>query len=136
MTIEIEEFEHLNNSPGFVLAAQGVADLATTGYGPGEASLHWNQKTLVARVDGAVVGVIVWERLEHIRQAWITVGYVNPVYRDRGVYTALYRRLVEVARRESLRSVAGGVAFGNHAMRAVAERQGRAPISITYQELV
>ncbi|MDR3488800.1 MAG: GNAT family N-acetyltransferase [Bradyrhizobium sp.] len=136
MNIEIEEFPHLNYSPGFALAAEGFARLAAEHPDATEASLHFLQKTITARIDDKVVGVIVWEKTEYNRQAWIVLGYVTPAYQRRGVYNALYRRLVEIARRENLRSVAGGVAYGNRSMRAVAERQSRAPVAIIYQEIL
>lgn len=132
--IEVEEYDHLNHSPGYMLAVRGQLEIEKIGFGPREVVLHYLQKTIVARLKGRVVGVIVWERVEASREAWITLGYVDPDCRGRGVYNALYRRLVEVARRESLRSVAGGVSATNATMRAVAERQGRVARAVTYAE--
>ena len=132
--IEVEEYDHLNHSPGFRLALRGRSEIEDAGFGPGQASLHYSQKTIVGFVDGRAVGVIVWEKLEHDREAWIVLGYVDPAFRGRGVYNALYRRLVEAARRDGLRSVAGGVVASNAAMRAVAERQGRVAKCLIYSE--
>ena len=133
-TIEIEESDHLNHSAAFALAARGWAENVSNGVGPREATLHWSHKTLAARINGAVVGVLVWDKLEANREAWIVLGYVDPEFRGRGVYTKLYRHLLDIAKREKLRCVSGGVSITNHAMRAVAERQGRIAVALTYSE--
>ena len=80
------------------------------------------------------VGIIVWSTVAWQRDAFILLGYVDPKHRGRGIYTALYRRLVEIARQAGLRTVSGTVAYRNTAMRAVAERQGRTPIAVTFSE--
>ena len=67
--IEVEEYDHLNHSPGFRLALRGRSEIEDAGFGPGQASLHYSQKTIVGFVDGRAVGVIVWEKLEHDRDA-------------------------------------------------------------------
>jgi len=137
--LRIEVVENINHTPGLQLAVEGHAELLQAGLSDDVAMVHWDHKAVIAFVDrqdpgeaGAAVGpyteavgVISFGHLEWARQFDIYIGYVRRPHRHRGVYTALWKRLVEEAQKRGVAIIQGTTDVKNAPMRAVAKTLGR-----------
>jgi len=128
--IEIQFFDGLNNTPALELAMRGWAEMHEKGLSDGNLNIHSSLKAFVAIApnghDKLPVGVMTFDPEPTLRRVWIFQSYVIPEFRGRGIYTALWNKLVEYATVElKAKSIQSGTHVRNSAMRAVAKRQGR-----------
>lgn len=124
MTIIIQHWEGIENTPAIVIALRGQAECAAAG-GAQEVGLHYSFNAITASVDGEVRGVIVWQPQKEQHRIWLNLGYVYPDYRGRGIYTVLWRALVEKARELGVSYIDSGTSPLNTNMLKIAEHQGR-----------
>lgn len=83
-----------------------------------------------AEIDGDIVGHVVYNRMqvEDAKTIWVIEGAVEPEYRRRGIYTALYRYLEDYSRSIGCLVLASTVHRDNHARLASAAKIGMVPI--------
>lgn len=128
--MKIEIYDRLNFTPALPLAVYGWAEMLENGLALPEVLINWENHAIVSLMEDKPVGVIVWTKAEWKSEAYINLGYVLPAYRRRGVYASLFGALIERARDLKLNHIRGGTKISNHAMRAVAEKQGRREVGV------
>lgn len=111
-----------------VLAARGWLEGVERGFsGSNEFNMNHNYRSLLALVpngrDKVPAGVITWSITGN--EAFLFQSYVDPEFRGRGVFTALWNELVAQAVNMRLTKIQSFVHASNVTMRAIAKRQGR-----------
>lgn len=128
--IKIEFYDGLNCSPALELAMRGWAEAVEKGHSDGTLNVYSSLKAFVAFApngrDMIPVGVVTFDHEVHVKRVWVYQGYTLPEFRGRGVYNALWFKLVEYATVElKAKSIQSGTHVRNTVMRAVAKKQGR-----------
>lgn len=127
--LRIDLLDGINNSPALDLAIRGWADCHERGLGDGTLNVYSTMKAFLAYApngrDMVPAGVTTWEYDASIKRVWIYQSYVLPEYRGRGIYNALWARMVQHATELKADSIQSGTHIRNSAMRAIAKKQGR-----------
>lgn len=114
----------------FKLRLPDPGDLAFT---DGGTSVHWTLGAVVARNShGRIIGAISYDRVEHTNSIFIYIGYVEPSARRKGVYRAMFDRLVEEARARNVLRIQGSTFITNELMMKVMEALGRKPVATMF----
>jgi hypothetical protein len=89
---------------------------------------------LVASVSGKEVGILGYEHVKWRKLIWISMAYVVPVCRKRGVYRQLFEELKRRSKTMEGRPVEiqGGISVKNEAMLKTAVAQGRKAVCTIY----
>ena len=130
--VEIRYYQPLNGSPLVPLATRAWADIMEAGLGGPYTLLSWDNHGLGAFHGEELVGLLVWADVEWRREYQVTLGYVRPDWRQRGVYRRLWAHLVLRAQEAGRERIEGTTYLENHAMRAAMEGLGRRAVSINY----
>src|SRR3954469_18342494 len=94
---EIHHYEGIDNTPAVAIALLGQLECVNEG-GERAVGLHWSYQAITATIDNKVVGVIVWlDQMKESKRIWLQLGYVLPAFRGKGIYSSLWRALVEKA---------------------------------------
>jgi RimJ/RimL family protein N-acetyltransferase len=128
--IEIHFVDGLNGSPALPLAIAGWAEMVEKNFGDGTLTVHADQKAFLAYAangrEMVPVGVMTFDLPDDAKRVWLLQGYVLPEFRGRGIYRALWERLIEHSIVElKARTIYSGTNVRNSAMRAVAKKLGR-----------
>ena len=133
--MRIESFDYFNYTPGFRLAVQGWHELLTANLTPAALLFGYDNHTIVACDDAdQPVGVLVWMKNDHLKEAFILLGYVTMPHRRRGIYRELYKTLIKLAKEAGLQRTSGMTSFENETMRIAAAHQGRLPQLVTFAQ--
>lgn len=79
-----------------------------------------------------VLGVMVFSEFENPSYFWISLGYVKPEHRERGIYNLLWKAIAERAKSQNVPTISGATNVKNIVMQEVYKRQGRVAETITY----
>lgn len=131
--MEIHHVEKIQETPVIPLCVEYWADMMRRGLIGGGIPFSWEMNAFYAEEDGKVVGFLIYKVQEWDHCLFISHGYVQPAYRGRGIYRALWEKAVELAREKQLISITGITHWENKEMQAVMERLGRKPASIGYE---
>jgi ribosomal protein S18 acetylase RimI-like enzyme len=118
-----------------VLAVRGWTECVEKGWNEdGTFNMHVTYRSLVAMApngrDRIPVGVITYNYDEKDGEIFVLQSYVEPEFRGRGIFTALWDELVAQAIKLKAVKIRSGVSPKNEAIRAIAKRQGRRETSI------
>lgn len=105
-----------------------LTELFASGIGPGDGGVpyYYKDKAICARVDGNISGFIAY-RGEKDSDGTLNVmcGWVEPKLRHLGIYSQLWSKLVEIAKKEGYRRIWGSTHVNNLPMRAFYKKLGR-----------
>jgi len=123
-------YKTLRGSPGVSLAVQGWHDLLQRGMtNKTDILLYWDQQVLGATPENKSdpVGVLVYNSPDayHDTCWFISLSYVIPRYRQRGVYRSLWGTLVSRAIVLGVPCIKGAVSVRNTEMQLVMQKVGR-----------
>jgi GNAT superfamily N-acetyltransferase len=96
--MRIARYDSINYTPAVILATKGWLEANVAGYGEPCASIHFEQKGIVAFVGELPVGVITWTHQPSLKAVYAEQIYVLPEHRRRGVMKAMWRDLAQQAR--------------------------------------
>lgn len=119
-TLPLETFEvtRLGGTPFHGFAIQAHAMLLSEGLcDPSEALFHGNNSAIVARIHGEAIGIVVFS-MRHITR--ISLAYVLPDYRRRGVFRRMLDEVGIVTQREGLTRITASASVGNVAFNKAA----------------
>ena len=134
MKLVIKEHASLNGSGALTFVIDGYAALLREGVVSSDVlTLHGSYRVVAAYLGKEVVGAIVFYPYMEDTSFYVALGYVARDRRRQGVYTALWKKLVAIAKREDMITVDGSTVPGNRAMQAAYTKLGRKPYSITYE---
>lgn len=128
--LDIELLAGIYETPALTLAVAGWAECQEKGWGDGTLNIFSDIKAFLARVrvgqEIVPAGVLTFDYQPPFKRVWIYQSYVIPEMRGRGVYTAMFNKLVEysIADLKAV-SIQSGTHVRNTAMRAIAKKQGR-----------
>lgn len=125
----VELIDIITGTPALALALQGWAEINANGLGDGILNCHASYKAVLGSAqngrDAVPVGVLTYDFEPLLRRVWVYQAYVHPEFRGRGVYTAMWAKLVEhSAEVLKAQSIQMGTHVRNSAMRAVAKHTG------------
>lgn len=135
MDLKIERIEKLCTNPEavdigleglFHLKRVGLLDESCTGLG-------YNYPAILARLDGWVAGILIYQEQDWNAQLFVSEGFVRSDFRQRGVYRALWNELLAVAREKGWYRISGVTHVNNDEMQAVMKKLGRELMWLTYE---
>ncbi len=134
--MRIEYSRRASKTPAFALLAEGWNELVQDGYTPdgdGVSPVKPDNEVLYAiSDDGDVVGVIAYTFTDENRAVEITLAYVEPSSRRRGVFKSLVARLRGVARDARVDRIYMQSVVDNAPFQAVLRRLNRPVVSVVY----
>ena len=136
MIFEFKEYEGINQTPALALLTRGHHELLDRGLASPETVINWDDLAVVAFAGAVPVGVISYSHEKWRKILWIRMGYVAPEARRRGIYGAMWERVVKAAQRLGALEIHGGTHVDNKAMLECAESLGRTRLSITTRFIV
>ena len=94
--------------------------------------IAWDSQAVVSYLDDAdvPVGLITYAHQKCNKLFVITLGYVMPVWRRRGVYTELWERLVVEAQDAGVQVISSSIHVDNMPVRELSKKLGRAEVSV------
>lgn len=106
------------------LCKQAIAEISMAGMGDPQLA---DQNGVLWVEDGAgnPVGFLAYSWDEEAEEIWIELSFILPEYRRKGIYTALFERLVQIANRKGASSVRSGIHPNNEPMLKAAVSTGR-----------
>ncbi len=126
----VHHVDQINTTKLVPVLAKCMVDQAQ--YGNHEISVHWEMEGIYIEDGDTVVAALCYEHQKFKKQTFIMAAYVEPEYRQRGMYRALWEDLVHRSSKAGMKTIAGGIAPGNKAMIAAAKSVGRKPQYIIY----
>jgi len=123
--IRTELLTNMQRTPAVKLAVRGQLEIIESGHGDEILMLQWDHNAILGWFDHEPVGVITFSHTKWVRQLDIHIGYVVPEHRGRGVYRAMWDRLVEEAQAREALVIWGNTHVDNAVMRATARSLGR-----------
>lgn len=89
-------------------------------------------EVIFAKINGNIVGAIVFGHNEEDNVVWIYLSYVEPLHREAGIFKSLWNELVTQCRLRAVKKITGGTHFTNKLMQDVMEKLGRKKTYILY----
>jgi len=130
--MKIVRYESINYTPAVALAVKGWLEANDAGIGEPVASIHWEQKAIVA-FDGKVpVGVITWTHQPSLSAVYIEQAFVELSWRGKGFFRSMFADLVEQALVLNVGFIRLGTNPDNHEARAIYERLGGVVSAVFY----
>lgn len=129
--LKLDLHESAMASPTVIgLCLKGWNELFAKGLSDGRLELHAGLSAIVGVAangrDELAVGVMLYSIEPALKRMWVTLSYVEPEFRGRGIYRALWNALVAEAGTREIDVIEGATHVRNTGMRAVAQRLGRA----------
>lgn len=128
MEIEITEPKTIAETAGlsamFMIA---MTELYAAGTGPGDGGVpfYYKDNAICARADGMLIGFISYRYEKGEGTLNLMCGWVEPKLRREGIYTKLWNKLVEIARKEGAARIWGSTHVNNQPMREFYKKLGR-----------
>ena len=144
MTLKIEYSRKASQTPAFALLAEGWNEIVQSGFTPdlvGVCPVTADTEVLYAiSTEGDLVGVLAWDGSTPDGKYRVTMAYVEPSSRRKGVFHALLTTLKQKARQDSPVNGVGTIIsiIGEQntiAKLAFAREQGQ-PVCSIYEHLV
>ena len=86
----------------------------------GASPVSWSNEVYYAvAAEGDVVGVLAWEQAPQLGALVVTLAYVEPSSRRRGVYKELFASLADHAKKRGVRKIISHIGADNSTGRAV-----------------
>src|SRR5436190_20228823 len=96
---EIVVVDQLGGTPYLGYAIQAHAALVRDGDSVSHVQMvGWDNKAVVALLEGKVVGIITYADSKHVKEWNILIGFVDPDRRKEGIYKQMWAKLVQQAR--------------------------------------
>jgi GNAT superfamily N-acetyltransferase len=134
--VRIEYSKSAVNTEAFALIAEGWNDLVQEGHTPwgvGVCPVRANSEVLYAIAkESDVVGCLVWEHDVVSGQATVTLAFVEPSSRKRGVFKALLAALIARYKDAPCTRIALAVEAENKVGQAALRHTGVQPATILY----
>jgi Acetyltransferase (GNAT) family len=133
--IQIVLVEGLNHTPALDLAMRGWAECVEKGLGDGTMNVYASLNAFIALAPNGremiPAAVMTWDYDKGLKRVWIFQSYTLPEFRGRGLYNALWAKMVQHAVDVLKASrIESGTHSRNSAMRAIARKQGRTEESV------
>jgi L-amino acid N-acyltransferase YncA len=107
----------------FALLAEGYNELVQDGHTPdrlGASPVSWSNEVYYATVaENEIVGVIAWEAVPQLGALVVTLAYVEPSSRRRGIYKELFTALCDHAKKRGARKIIHQIGVENATARTV-----------------
>ena len=114
------------HSKAFIFVMDHFVKLLKAGMAEQELCFHNAvQVAYVEDEDGDVIGAAIFDLDKTKRQAWIYLAAVAADHRSQGIYSAIYRKIEDIARNEGMKGLGSNVNVRNAPMLATAEKNGR-----------
>lgn len=136
MSVELQHYDRVIDSPGYQLVMEGWNYCVQNEYAPvpGWFMIDPASDCLIAFDNGEPVGVMVWTK-KPTRQAWtITLSYVEPASEGNGVYSMLYEEVRKLAVANGIRTILSMVAHKNERMHKIKEKLGLKVDALVYRD--
>ncbi len=138
--MKIEYRKSAAATPAFALITEGWNELVQDGFTSellGVCPVDWHNEVLhYERDDGEIVGVLCWQHDDVTNAFVVSLGYVEPTSRRRGVFRELY---AELRQRADAKGV-GRIAFQVHPMNVgaieVVKKLGVGLAVLTYETIL
>lgn len=132
--MKIARYDTINYTPAVVLAHMGWLEQNVDGIGEPNASIHWEQKGIVAfDDDNTPVGVITWTSQPSMKAIYAEQVFVRYEWRRRGFFKAMWGDLVAQAKALKIESIRLGTNPNNDVAKAVYEKMGGDVFAVFYQ---
>jgi RimJ/RimL family protein N-acetyltransferase len=127
--IEVVLYLGLTGTPALELAIRGWAEMQEKGHGDGTINVHSFLNAFVGYApngrESLPVSVATFSYDPDLKRVWLFQAYTLPEFRGRGVYNAVWKKLVEHSIVDlKAQSIQLGTNVRNTAMRAVGKKQG------------
>jgi GNAT superfamily N-acetyltransferase len=133
--VKILDAKQISGTPLMAVAVEAIHELNVDGFGlPTIFPVNWNDSAIYAEFDGKPVGLIAYQKVEWTMTAHINLTYVSPQYRGCGVFDRMYERLLSIAKEAGMKRIVGGIHIHNAHMIRAAQRMGRVPVAVTYEQ--
>jgi RimJ/RimL family protein N-acetyltransferase len=132
----IRHLEHIGGTEFHFKAIEAWVEIGRAGYHDGRSlSISFDDRvSAIVSKTGEIEALIAWRPVRWNLEAFISIGWVAPAKRRKGLYSKLYRSVKVQARKAGLRVISGGVSPENKAMTAAAKKQGRRLEALTFTE--
>ena len=126
-----------SHTPAYGLLADGWNEVVQDGFAPdqqGVSPVTWDNEVIYAVSDeGDIVGVIAWASAPQSAVYIVTLAYVEPSSRRRGVFKALFRELTARAVKQNVIRIDATVYGDNPRATAAFKRVGGMPAAVTLE---
>ena len=141
MKVAISYDKSVSKTPAFALIAEAWNELVQAGHTPehmGTPAFGPSSEVLVAchAEDQDVIGVLVWDHDRDRATFNIRLAYVEPSSRQRGVFTELLVRLIDIATDRGILSIFATVSADDAVGHAVLKAGKLKPVSVEYEYAV
>ena len=123
MSVKVSYSKQASATDAFALLAEGYNELVQDGHTPerlGTSPVGWSNELYYATLaEGEVVGVLAWEQVPQLGALVVTLAYVEPSSRRRGIYKELFAALVDHANKRGVRKIIHQVGVENATARSV-----------------
>ena len=123
MSVKVFYSKQASATDAFAFLAEGYNELVQDGHTPerlGTSPVGWSNELYYATLaEGEVVGVLAWEQVPQLGALVVTLAYVEPSSRRRGVYKELFAALVEHAKKRGVRKIIHQIGVENATARSV-----------------
>lgn len=133
---EIISFKGIVNTPIHPYIMNSWNYLLRSGLTDGASCPTWDDNAIAAYLESEPVGVLTWIKNEWCKTISVRLGYVEPAFRNRGIYRIIFSHLIQVARGEGISIIDGFTSAKNEDMQKVMGRLGREKYSIGYRFIV
>jgi predicted acetyltransferase len=129
-----------SSTKAFALIAEGWNEIVQDGFTPdlvGTCPVTADSEVIFAASDdGDVVGVLTWTHHKLLDLFEVTLGYVEPSSRKRGVFAEMFADLLQRAKRAHVATVHIPIHPGNSVGRVVSEKLSGRPTAVIYEHAV
>ena len=127
-------------TPAFALIAEGWNEQVQEGMTPdlrGDCPIAWTSQVLHAeREDGELVGVLCWVHDDVTNAYVVSLGYVEPTSRRRGIFRELFVALQKRATEQNISRLVFQVHADNGVAHDVLKRLGVPTASVAYEAIL
>ena len=122
-TVKVYYSKQASATDAFALLAEGYNELVQDGHTPerlGASPVGWSNEVYYAAVaENEIVGVIAWDQVPQLGALVVTLAYVEPSSRRRGIYKELFAALCDHAKKRGVRKIIHQVGVENATARTV-----------------
>lgn len=130
--ITIKFFNNCNNTEVIPFYFHAMEDLHKRGQNHRCANYNYDQKAFVAYDNSKIVGIILIDDSSWKNSLTVILGYVEKEYRNKGIYSRLWNKVVEYAQKLGRAVIEGGTHVSNVEMQEIMKHQKRTPTFIMY----
>jgi len=120
--VQVYYSKQASATDAFAILAEGYNELVQDGHTPdrvGASPIGWNNEVYYASATDEIVGVIAWEAAPQLGAFVVTLAYVEPSSRRKGIYKQLFAALSEHAKKRGVRKIIHQIGAGNATARTV-----------------